>query len=55
MIIVRAGFGSPSPLRLVVPCTSSQAQTIELFLCRGGKAITIELLPKLRANEVVHR
>ena len=55
MIIVRAGFGSPSPLRLVVPCTLSQAQTIELFLCRGGKAITIELLPKLKANEVVHK
>ena len=55
MIIVRARFRSPSPLRLIVPCTSTQAQKIQLFLGKGGKAITIELLPKLRANEVVHR
>ena len=29
--IVRTGFGNLSPLRVVVPCTSTQAQTIELF------------------------
>ena len=29
--VVRTGFGNPSPLKLMVPYTSTQAQTIELF------------------------
>ena len=53
-VCVSTGFGSLSLLRLVVPCTSTQTQTIELFQCRDGKAIIIEWLPKLRANDVVH-
>ena len=49
ILYVRIGFGSPSPLRIVVSCTSTQTQTIELFCIEVGRQLrySCKLSPRL--------